>query len=476
MAEEKAFKGKGWIGRPSKQIGTPEWEPEALAKAEAIAKKHGMQLAELLAILDHESAGTFAPDVVNKDTGATGLIQFLPSTAADMLLKQRRAAAVAQAETPEARKQAEKDNKWFWQLSPADKKKEAMLAQKVVAQMPVDQQLDLVDSYIGNATKGKKGLDNAYRAIFSGNTNPAPMKRGTKEYKYNSGLDKNNDGTITPEEMVVDVNAKAKQFAAQHPIAVKELKPVIPEDLIYEEGRSISTDPKGRGKAVLKAEARRKKAMLEAKRLRAEKAETEDKVQFKDKADRLLDLAFPTKREEVRKAKEGKYHLLKGGSKDAEAFGNKHPTWLGMHGTNEGTGEQFRIIRREFGGNELPFGFLTGVGAHEGGHDFFRKHDDVLGEDGQRALMHSASSMPEEGEDGFETALRQALESGGRALDEEHLTNNPPSAFSSALKHLGVPDPRDSRPSKAADLDAMLKANPPANRYEFKSPAWEDDK
>jgi hypothetical protein len=89
-------------------------------------------------------------------------------------------------------------------------------------------------------------------------------------------------------------------------------------------------------------------------------------------------------------------------------------------------------------------------------------------------MQNEATSITE-GEDTFETALRQALESGGRALDEEHMTQNA-DPFDAVRKALGYPTAADTLPSKAHKLDNMLEANPPAERYEWQSSAWEDDK
>lgn len=211
----------------------------------------------------------------------------------------------------------------------------------------------------------------------------------------------------------------------------------------------------------MKKADKKKKALLDRKR------DEEDSMQFKDKADRLMNLAFPTKRGEVAKAKQGRYHLLKGGSREAEEFGQRYPKLVGLNAPDLATGERVRIIRREFGGNELDFGKAAGVGGHEAGHDLQEGHD-------ESGLMESRVRPDREGEDSFEAALRLALESGGRELDEEHLRENPPSAFAAALKALGVPDPRDSLPSKAVNLDDMLENNPPADRYEWQGSAWED--
>ena len=50
-------------------------------KVESITKKLGVGFNDLIVIMNAESAGTFNPSVKNPTGGATGLIQFMPSTA-----------------------------------------------------------------------------------------------------------------------------------------------------------------------------------------------------------------------------------------------------------------------------------------------------------------------------------------------------------------------------------------------------------
>lgn len=206
----------------------------------------------------------------------------------------------------------------------------------------------------------------------------------------------------------------------------------------------------------------------EARRAMLEKADKEDAAQFKDKADRLMDLAFPTKREEVKKAKQGRYHLLKGGSEMAGKFEKRWPELFGVNAPNP-DGSRERVLLRTFAGKEFPFGYMAGLGGHEAGHDIVEEHEPPPG------LMQNEATSITEGEDTFETALRQALESGGRALDEEHMTQNA-DPFDAVRKALGYPTAAETLPSKAHKLDNMLEDNPPAERYEWQSSAWEDDK
>lgn len=54
---------------------------EFVKKTKSISNKLGIDPNWLMAIMFWESAGTFSPSVENKTSGATGLIQFMPSTA-----------------------------------------------------------------------------------------------------------------------------------------------------------------------------------------------------------------------------------------------------------------------------------------------------------------------------------------------------------------------------------------------------------
>jgi hypothetical protein len=188
------------------EITPVEWSEQAKMKAAAIAKEHGMTPEEFMSIVRHESAGTYSPEVTNS-IGATGIIQFLPTTAASYLLMEQRAAAMDAATSPEAKKQAAKDNPLFWQLSANDQKQAAVWGQKTMANLPVERQLDLADLYITDRAKGKKGLENVYTAIFAGNPNEQEFKEGTDAYKGNKGLDKDKDGTITREEWTAPVKS-----------------------------------------------------------------------------------------------------------------------------------------------------------------------------------------------------------------------------------------------------------------------------
>jgi len=207
----------------------------------------------------------------------------------------------------------------------------------------------------------------------------------------------------------------------------------------------------------------------EARRAMLEKTTADDHKRFTEEVSRMLDLAFPTMRAEVKNAKQGNTFILKPGDKSYDDFTKKFPDWGGGHFVDPEDNSNIRVVKRVHDGQELPFGFTVGTGTHEAGHDFIKEHKPPP------HIMQSNASMPVEGEDTFESALRLALESGGQALDEEHMTQNA-DPFDAVRKALGYPTAADTLPSKAHKLDNMLEANPPAERYEWQSSAWEDDK
>ena len=52
-----------------------------IAKINSVSSNLGIRPNWLMAVINFETAGTFSPSIKNKYTGATGLIQFMPSTA-----------------------------------------------------------------------------------------------------------------------------------------------------------------------------------------------------------------------------------------------------------------------------------------------------------------------------------------------------------------------------------------------------------
>jgi len=426
----KPFANKEWVGRASKEIGVEKWTPEAIAKAEAVAANHGMKREELLAIIAHESAGTFSPSVVNKDTGATGLIQFLPSTAADMLLKEQRAIAVSKATSPAEVKAAESSNPLYWQLSDKQRSAANQWAQKTVSQMPPERQLDLVDLYIEDRAQGKKGVDNVYRSIFAGSPDPKEFKKGTNAYKYNSGMDKNSDGTISKEEMVMDVNRKSKEFAGADPVAAL-LGNLPPE----KRGTNVPVSP-------------------------------EEKEQMISRSKRILKLAAPNMpRQDIDtaatvvgsrlvtpKSPEGQYMATSqaGGTAAGLYFGpatDGGPSRASRLDGVPATGDSEEI----WVNTGLPKQMATGVFAHELGHASGLDHTAE-----KRGLMRPTADYSE-----WSDVVKAAAEQGGDELDKEQeereslILNSVPKPLQGLLADF-IPK---TKPSAAFDYNLMRKAS-----------------
>ncbi|MBL7661204.1 hypothetical protein JNK13_00485 [bacterium] len=118
----------------------------------------------LLAAMSFETGGTFSPSKRNSLSGATGLIQFMPSTARSL------------GTTTDA-----------------------------LARMTREEQLVYVRKYFASYGGRLRTLEDTYMAILwpraVGKPNSyALFRRGTVEYSQNAGLDINRDGVVTKEE------------------------------------------------------------------------------------------------------------------------------------------------------------------------------------------------------------------------------------------------------------------------------------
>jgi hypothetical protein len=146
--------------------------PAFKKKVVKIATGLGVSPDYLMACMAFETGGTFSPSIKNAaGSGATGLIQFMPSTAKHL------------GTTVEA-----------------------------LAKMDAVQQLDYVESYFKLVRKSIRTLEDVYMSILY----PAAVGRaadsslftkGKKTYEQNAGFDSNKDGIITPAEISVKVRA-----------------------------------------------------------------------------------------------------------------------------------------------------------------------------------------------------------------------------------------------------------------------------
>lgn len=151
-------------------------DPDFKKKVDKVAVALGVKSNDLMAIMKQESGVN--PAAVNKSSGATGLIQFMPSTAQRL------------GTTTDA-----------------------------LAQMTGVEQLDYVYKYFKMTGVGNGTLGDLYMAVFmpkyigyDDNTilgqNGAAGFSG-KVYAQNRGLDRNNDGAIT----IADVKNSVARFA-----------------------------------------------------------------------------------------------------------------------------------------------------------------------------------------------------------------------------------------------------------------------
>lgn len=146
--------------------------PEFIVAIEAMAKRIETQPEYIMAVISFESAGTFSPSIRNPLSGATGLIQFIPSTARSLGTD---LAALAT-------------------MSPVE-------------------QLEYVEKYFDQPHFAGKlsSIEGLYSAVLSGQAKPDPddtlpnFVNGHQNYNQNAALDINNDGRITSGEAASEV-------------------------------------------------------------------------------------------------------------------------------------------------------------------------------------------------------------------------------------------------------------------------------
>lgn len=139
----------------------PNVTPQFVRQVEAMAERLGTRPEYLMAVMSFESG--LDPTAVNGTSGATGLIQFLDSTA--------RGLGTSTAE---------------------------------LKQMSATEQLQYVEKYL-EPFKGKLDtLEGVYTSVLSGSPKADPdttlFSSGSAAYAQNSGLDLNHDGRITSAE------------------------------------------------------------------------------------------------------------------------------------------------------------------------------------------------------------------------------------------------------------------------------------
>ncbi|TPJ52573.1 transglycosylase SLT domain-containing protein, partial [Mesorhizobium sp. B2-6-7] len=137
-----------------------------------LSKRIGCDPSHLMAAMAFESGETFAPDKRNPSSGATGLIQFMRSTAEGL-----------------------------------------GTSLEALAQMSQVQQLVYVEKYLAPYAGRFGSLSDMYMAILYPAAIGKPeasvlFSSGTKAYSQNSGLDVNGDGFVTKGEAASKVQAE----------------------------------------------------------------------------------------------------------------------------------------------------------------------------------------------------------------------------------------------------------------------------
>ncbi len=176
----------------------PDVSPAFKSQIAAMAQRLGVDPAHLLAVMWFESR--LAPNAKNPASGAVGLIQFLPSVAADLL-----------------------------GLRGAGREKRAGAA---IAAMPAEDQLGLVEAYLARVMRGRKitSLRDLYMCVlfpsavgrgsgFAIARSDAPTDLGRAIYAQNAALDANRDGVVTAGEAAAAVEGASSSPTLKRIIA-----------------------------------------------------------------------------------------------------------------------------------------------------------------------------------------------------------------------------------------------------------------
>jgi hypothetical protein len=173
------------IQRQETEIHLPQWEkmmPEIAwgkkvsgpfkTKVLAISSNLGCDPSHLMAAMAFETGETFSPSVRNKASGATGLIQFMPSTA-----------------------------------------KALGTTTSQLASMTDVEQLDFVAKYLKPFKNKMSTVADVYMTILFPKAVGKPaafvlFAKPSKAYAQNAGLDANKDGAVTKDEAAAKVQAK----------------------------------------------------------------------------------------------------------------------------------------------------------------------------------------------------------------------------------------------------------------------------
>ena len=150
--------------------GNEHVTPEFLRGVEGVAQRVGAKPEHLLAAMSFETGGSFRPDIVNPRSGATGLIQFMPDTAAGY-----------------------------------------GVSTQELAKMTPTEQLPYVEQYL-ERFRGRVGdVPSLYSSILGGHPMPSEQvmfEPGTAEYRQNRELDADGRGGITVREAADQIDRR----------------------------------------------------------------------------------------------------------------------------------------------------------------------------------------------------------------------------------------------------------------------------
>ena len=170
-----------------------------LKAIEDLSEKRGINQSELLGLIASESS--FDPKAVNKDTGATGLIQFMPEVAESLGTTTDEIQKMSRAE------QVKLIDKYFDMNKLPDNPTAGQLKTNVLMPAYTDKSDDFE-----LMTKNKKFTDGE-----TGNPNT---------YSQNKGLDYNEDGFVTVGEAGESVTKKMKEFGIKD-LSIEPIKKEI---------------------------------------------------------------------------------------------------------------------------------------------------------------------------------------------------------------------------------------------------------
>jgi hypothetical protein len=212
-----------------------------------------------------------------------------------------------------------------------------------------------------------------------------------------------------------------------------------------------------------------------------------DEARLREVARPITKLAFPTdwaQRPEILDVQQ--LAQMPRGTQGERVIREVLPTAVGMHYYGQGGGQPSNnYVQRTYkDGSVVPFQEAAGTAAHEYGHGYNPKHDDV-----NPGIMGTQVPETPKGMDSQQHMVHLASQQGGRALDAEqrdtvtktkmknlegdNFVDNRMNELSQRILDLVSPKKEEVLPSKSFDMQMMLDAEKdspsPAPRYDFVS-------